>query len=126
VEQTYPACAGDGRIGVPLNDPVTAWADYQVGLYTTPWTDQNYAQVAVRTERRLELAMEGQRFFDLRRWGTAEHVINAYLAEEATRRPYLTAAAPFASRHYRYPIPPIQIDLSKVGETSMLQQNAGW
>ena len=126
VEQTYPACAGDGRIAVPLNDPVTAWADYQVGLYTAPWTDQSYARTAVRTERRLELAMEGQRFFDLRRWQAAEQVINGYLAEEATRRSFLTAAAQFTSRYYLYPIPPIQIELSKVGETSMLQQNSGW
>ena len=38
-----------------------------------------YARKAVRFERRLELGMEGHRLFDIRRWGVAESVMNAYL-----------------------------------------------
>lgn len=45
----------------------TPWAVYRIELYATPWIDQVFARTAVRFERRLELAMEGQRFFDLRR-----------------------------------------------------------
>ena len=123
---TYPGCAGDGRLAVPINDPSIKWATYKVGLYTTPWPDQTFARNAVRIERRLELAMEGQRFFDLRRWGTAAQVITDYITVEKTRRSYLLAAAPFTARYNLYPIPSLQIELSKVGAESRLQQNTGW
>lgn len=114
-------------IAVPLNDPSITWARYQVGLYTTPFASQAAARTAVRTERRLELAMEGQRFFDLKRWGVAEQTLNDYLAVEKTRRSYLTAAAPFTARHLLFPIPSIQIELSRTtGATSQLAQNPGW
>lgn len=113
------------NMAVPINDPSTTWADYRIGLYPS-FPSQAYARDAVRTERRLELAMEGHRFFDLRRWGIAEQVIGDYIAEEATRRPYLTGAEAFASRHSLYPIPSIQIELSRVGTEDRLQQNPGW
>jgi hypothetical protein len=118
-------------IAVPIDHPSITWADYRIGLYTTPWTDQDAARTAVRYERRLELAMEGQRFFDLRRWGIAEQVLNGYLdgvagGAEETRLPHLASAESFTARHYLYPIPDIQIELSRVGGVEMLQQNSGW
>ena len=111
---------------VSINDPSITWATYRIGTYTTPFANQAAARTAVRYERRLELAMEGQRFFDLRRWGIAEQVINAYMAVEKSRRLYLKDASPFTTRHQYYPIPAIQIELSKVGSTSRLKQNPGW
>lgn len=124
---------GTGRadLAVAINDPRITWAVYRVGLYTTPWTDPIFAKAAVRAERRLELAMEGQRFFDLRRWGTVQAELNAYLKgvggqAEENRRPYLKFAQPLAAKHLLYPIPNIQIELSKVGSESKLTQNAGW
>jgi hypothetical protein len=128
----YPQCAGDARIAVPLDDPSITWADYEIGLYTTPWTDQDFARTAVRYERRLELAMEGERFFDLRRWGIAEQVITSYLLVEQNRRPYLTGAAPYTYRHSLFPIPVTQIELSRITDPEtgeqidMLVQNPGW
>jgi hypothetical protein len=113
-------------IAVPINDPSITWANYEVGQYTAPWTDQDEARERVRYERRLELAMEGQRFFDLRRWGIAEQVLNAYLAVEQDRRPHLQQADAFVARHRYFPIPAIQIELSRVGEESRLTQNPGW
>jgi hypothetical protein len=113
-------------IAVPIDDPSITWADYEIGTYPCPFATQDYGRNAVRTERRLELAMEGQRFFDLRRWGVAEQVINGYLAEEGTRRPFLTAATPYSSRYNLYPIPVVQIELSEVEGASRLQQNTGW
>jgi hypothetical protein len=113
-------------IAVPINDPSITWARYRVGLYTTPFAGQAAARTAVRTERRLELAMEGQRFFDLKRWGVAADVINAYLAKEATRRSYLTAASPFTARNLLFPIPSTQIQLSRVNGEDKLTQNPGW
>ncbi|OLE70712.1 MAG: hypothetical protein AUG74_07285 [Bacteroidetes bacterium 13_1_20CM_4_60_6] len=72
--------------------------------------------------------MEGQRFFDLRRWEPAyiDSVIPGFIGKEDTRRIFLAAAATFAPRHHLYPIPSIQIELSKVGTQSALQQNTGW
>jgi starch-binding outer membrane protein, SusD/RagB family len=102
------------------------WAVYRVGLYSTPFADQAAARTAVQYERRLELAMEGHRFFDLRRWGIFEQVLNAYLAEEETRRTYLMGAAQVTPRYSLYPIPQLQIELSQVGGQDRLQQNFGW
>jgi hypothetical protein len=60
-------------------------ANYQIGLYNTPWANQTVGRNAVRFERRLEFAQEGQRFFDLVRWGIADTYINSYLQTEQTR-----------------------------------------
>ncbi len=43
---------------------------------------KDYARQALRWERRLELAMEGHRFFDLRRWGLASTTLNKYFETE--------------------------------------------
>ncbi|HWE41612.1 MAG TPA: RagB/SusD family nutrient uptake outer membrane protein [Gemmatimonadaceae bacterium] len=135
VQLTWPQCAGDTRIAVPIDDPKITWATYRVGLYQTqgPWVDKATAREAVRAERRLELAMEGQRFFDLRRYGNsyAAAVLNGYYngiggGNEKARRPQFAAAELFTARHQLYPIPSLQISLSKVGGASRLKQNDGW
>jgi len=130
----WPAgCTDDNRIAAPLvikdtsltlhrDTLITPWAYYKIGLYTTPWTVQASARTAVWYERRLELAMEGQRFFDLRRWGAADTFIPDYLATEKNRVNFLAGAAPFQPRHHLYPIPQIQIELSK----GALKQNPDW
>ena len=124
----YPGCAGDARIAVPINDPKIYWATYRVGQYPASFfTSQASARNVVRTERRLELAMEGQRFFDLRRYGTAIQTLNDFMTVEKVRFPNpLAGSEPLTSRHLRYPIPQNQIDLSKVGATPQLKQNPGW
>jgi hypothetical protein len=118
---------------VAINDPSITWATYSVSQYpAVPFiTDQTYARNAVRAERRVELAVEGQRFFDLRRWGITAPVINGYLTgigggAENTRRGYLKAAEAITARHRFYPIPNTQIELSKVGGQLTLIQNPGW
>jgi hypothetical protein len=123
----YPTCAGHSEMAVPLTDATIRWATYRVGLYTAAqFASQASARTAVQYERRLEMGMEGQRFFDLKRWGQAITVLNAYLAVEKTRRPYLTGAEAFATRHLLFPIPAIQIELSRVGSENRLTQNTGW
>ncbi|MDX1673269.1 MAG: RagB/SusD family nutrient uptake outer membrane protein [Longimicrobiales bacterium] len=112
---------------VPIDDPSITWADYEIGLYPAgSFTDQAYARSAVRYERRLELAMEGHRLFDLQRWGIHPQVLNDYVSVEQNRRPYLPAAAAVAQRHAYYPIPPVQIELSQVEGENRLVQNDGW
>jgi len=123
--------ADRASLAVPINDPSITWASYRIGQYASPFSGQAAARTAVRTERRLELAMEGQRFFDLKRWGVAEQTLNAYLngvagGAEKTRRLYLAAAEAFGSRHLLFPIPAIQIELSRVSGADRLTQNPGW
>jgi hypothetical protein len=82
-----------------------SYATYNVGLYP-PFADQAAARKAVRFERKLELGMEGHRFFDLVRWGTAATELNAYLSVEGVRRPTTLAGTAFtAGKHEYYPIP---------------------
>lgn len=71
-------------------DPINA--NYKVGLYSSTNWNQNYARKAVHMERRLELAMEGQRWFDLVRWGNVTETMNAYFKSESKLRPYLSEA----------------------------------
>ena len=129
LKATYPACASDQRMAVPMIQAGTIdslrepWALYRIGLYPS-FPTQAYARAAVRYERRLELAMEGQHFFDLRRWGS-DTTLNTYVGVEKNRIPYF-AGAVFAPRNALYPIPAIQIELSKVGTQDMLVQNPGW
>ncbi|HAP63208.1 MAG TPA: RagB/SusD family nutrient uptake outer membrane protein [Cytophagales bacterium] len=110
-------------------DPTDAgitWANYNVGTYDNAWTDQATARTAVRFERRIELAMEGHRFFDLRRWGTLQAVMNEYLSSEADVRNYLGTASSVEERHNLFPLPTVQIELSTVDGTVNLTQNPGW
>jgi hypothetical protein len=69
---------------------------------------QSAMREEVRRQRRLELAMEGQRFFDLVRWGIAADI----LGSEGFVK----------GKHEIFPIPQAQIDLS--GGT--LTQNPGY
>ncbi len=132
LKATYPACKTDERMvdtliqNATLDSLRTPWALYRIGLYPS-FPTQAYARTAVQYERRLELAMEGQRFFDIVRWGGADTVIANYVLKEKSRIPYLGTAAVFSLPKYGlYPIPTIQIDLSKTGATSNLVQNPGW
>jgi hypothetical protein len=115
-----------GDVQVSIDDASITWANYQIGTYDSPWTDQAAAREAVRMERRLELAMEGHRLFDLKRWGIAKDVLNAYVTKEKTRREYLSAAVTFEDRHMLYPLPITQIELSTVDGVEQLAQNPGW
>ena len=91
-------------------------ANYKVELYpASPAWDQATARKALRFERRLELCLEGHRFYDLVRWGEAASVINNYYQVEKTKRPYLNAANYTATKHDYLPIPQPEIDISRGG-----------
>lgn len=103
------------------NSPAT----YKVGLYTT-FPSQDYARNAVRFERRLELAMEGHRFFDLVRWGIAGSTLNTYISKEKALRSYLNNASFTVGKNEYFPIPQGEIDQSQVDGKNTLKQNPGY
>lgn len=94
---------------------------YDVALYPA-FASKQEAFTALRRERRLELGLEGHRFFDLVRWGVTKETIDAYLAVEKTRKPYLEAAEFTAGRDEYLPIPQQQINLSH----GLYEQNPGY
>ncbi|KAA0991764.1 RagB/SusD family nutrient uptake outer membrane protein [Dyadobacter aurulentus] len=85
-------------------------ANYLVKPYPA-FSTQDYARKAVRFERRVELAMEGHRHFDLVRWGVADVVLNAYLTKESVKRSYLKGATFVKGKSEYFPIPQAQIDI---------------
>lgn len=108
-------------------------ANYKIATYPTThaaFTDKATCIKAVRMERKLELAMEGQRWFDLSRWG-GEYMAGAvkdyidfekkYLAKFATAS-YLPAAKTM------FPIPDVQIQTMGNDESGKpyLVQPAPW
>jgi len=102
-------------------------ANYKVGLYTVPWATQDEARIAVRFERRIELAMEGHRFFDLVRYGTIAAELNAYAAHEIGSGYTLMNGATFTTgKNEYYPVPQSEIDKSFDKGASTLKQNAGY
>jgi hypothetical protein len=75
----------------------------------------------VKMERRLELAMESERFFDLVRWGDAATVLNKYYAEEIGSCAIYSNAHFTANKDEYLPIPFSQIAASNGNYT----QNIG-
>lgn len=91
----------ENRYGVRMN--VSTYA----GTY-----NQAQALKIVKMERRIELGMESERFFDLVRWGEADSVINKYYAEEANDCSIYSAARFTKNKNEYLPIPYAQIAAS--------------
>jgi len=88
-------------------------AKYVIAPYKA-FTDQAQARLAVRMERKLELGMEGHRWFDLNRWGITQTELNRVLAYEKTM-PWgnsMYGSATVGPEDVTYPIPQRQLDLS--------------
>ena len=91
----------ENRYGVRMN----------VSTYTGTY-NQAQALKIVKMERRIELGMESERFFDLVRWGEADSVINKYYAEEANDCSIYSAARFTKNKNEYLPIPYAQIAAS--------------
>ena len=94
------------RVGLPAF-PYTATIQ---GKSVTYAETQDGLRDAIRHERRVELAMEGHRWFDLLRWGIAAETMAAYIAGE-TPEAQAEYAGFVKGKHELMPIPSQQIDL---------------
>jgi starch-binding outer membrane protein, SusD/RagB family len=91
---------------------------------------QSEMRTIVRRERRVELAFEGLRLFDIRRWHIAHLVmpgkpksityIDPVTHLETTVGASLPSRIFDENKHYLWPIPQSEIDVSKI------EQNTGW
>ncbi|MCA0364348.1 MAG: RagB/SusD family nutrient uptake outer membrane protein [Bacteroidetes bacterium] len=97
-------------------------ANYKIKTYSS-FPDKEFARAAVRYERRMELGMEGHRFYDLVRWGEDVAAINKYLKYDQVLLPGAFGGATYQAKHKILPLPQSQIDL--VG-ADVLKQNAGY
>ena len=101
---------------------------------------KGYARKAVRFERRLELGLEGHRFFDLQRYdlqqpGYMADLLNKYMPEEVAKFEFylpspqtydiLKGAVFVKGKHEIYAIPQVQIDQSAGASGPTLIQNPG-
>lgn len=77
---------------------------------------------ALKWENRLEMGMEGRRFYDLVRWGVAAEVMNAYFEEEKQRHSWLNVGSFTKGRDEYLPIPQAQMDWS----AGVYKQNPGY
>lgn len=112
-------------------------ANYKVGLYNGQFQagGKNFAREAVRFERKLELAMEHHRFFDLQRYdlmdnGYMAKTLNDYIRHEVNipnfNHYYMVDAKFTQGRNELYPIPLEQIDLSVSDGQTTLKQNPNY
>lgn len=112
---------GSSSIKVAINSPEITWAKYKIGTYDVAWTDKNAARDAVRMERKLELALEGHRIYDLQRWGNLVAVETAYLAREKKVVPILSTGSAPSDKNLAWPIPSVEVTKSN----GKIVQNAG-
>lgn len=112
------------KTGKKVKDGTADAANYSVEPYTSI-AAANLVKV-VRFERRLELAMEGHRFFDLVRWGVADQVMNVYFAIEGNKRGYLKGSTFVKGKNEYFPIPQDQIIQSSISNVPTLKQNPGY
>lgn len=108
-------------------------ANYKISLYPNThaaFTDKATCIRAIRMERKLELAMEGQRFFDLSRWGgdymAAE--ISAYVDYEKQFIAKFASASKLTPAKTIFPLPNTQIQTmgNDPEGKPYLEQQAAW
>ncbi|MHB9143254.1 MAG: RagB/SusD family nutrient uptake outer membrane protein, partial [Paludibacter sp.] len=83
--------------------------------YNSYTDNQTDLRKAIRHERRVELGMEGHRWFDLCRWGIAKQTMDAYAASE-TPAARAEMATFVAGKNELFPIPAAEIDLDPLME----------
>ena len=99
----------DRAISMMTNSVVAGYPNkygvhYAVGKYNGTYSKEEMMKI-VKMERRLELAMESERFFDLVRWGDAATVLNKYYSDESQKMSFLNGSSFTANKNEYLPIP---------------------
>ncbi|MHA4812211.1 RagB/SusD family nutrient uptake outer membrane protein [Flavitalea flava] len=105
----------------------TLAANYKISPYDPgAFASQDFALKAIYFERKLELGMEGYRYFDLVRWGQAATALNNFFQYESQYTTDLHSAKFTANKNEYFPIPLGQIDLTEKNGKATLTQNQGY
>ncbi|MBE6247922.1 MAG: RagB/SusD family nutrient uptake outer membrane protein [Prevotella sp.] len=91
--------------------PTKYGVHYAVGKYNGSYSKDDAMKI-IKMERRLELAMESERFFDLVRWGDAATVINKFYTDESQKMNFLAGSQFTAEKNEYLPIPYEQVAAS--------------
>jgi hypothetical protein len=89
---------------VVSNYPTKYGVHYAVGKYNGSYS-KDEAMKIIKMERRLELAMESERFFDLVRWGDAATVLNKFYSSESEKMNFLSGSQFTANKNEYLPVP---------------------
>ena len=108
--------------GMIANYPSDYGVKFNISTYNGTYSQEEALKI-VKMERRLEMGMESERFFDLVRWGEAEKVLNKYFAEEANNCSIYGDAHFTADKNEYLPIPFKQVAASDGHYT---QNIGGW
>ncbi len=111
VNQVRDRAAGMATNSIVSNYSTKYGVHYAVGKYNGSYS-KDEAMKIIKMERRLELAMECERFFDLVRWGDAATVINKYYTTESQKMSFLVGSQFTANMNEYLPIPKEQMSAS--------------
>jgi hypothetical protein len=103
----------------------TPAANYKISPYTA-FASKDEALKAIYFERKLELAMEGHRFFDLSRWGIAESTLNAFFAFEGAITNDIKTGKFTPNKNEIFPVPQGEIDKTTIEGVPTLVQNPNY
>ena len=111
-------CSSTVNLGTvtPTVDYTKPAANYKVEPYPVgapAFATPADAIKAVREEMRLEFATENLRFFDLRRWGLSNTVLNTYITNDSKFRNFMKGSVYNPTKNDYWPLPQDQIDLQK-------------
>jgi hypothetical protein len=105
----------------------TPAAKYVISPYPAGYfSSQALALKAIYFERKLELGMEGHRFFDISRWGIAQQALANYFNFDGKTISDVAGAHFTPNKNEYYPIPQPQIDIETIGGVANLKQNPGY
>ena len=98
--------------GMISNYPSDYGVKFNISTYNGNYSKEEALKI-VKMERRLEMGMESERFFDLVRWGEAESVLNKYFAGETDNCSIYSAAHFTKNKNEYLPIPYSQVAASE-------------